>query len=138
MLVSGAAGGVGNVVGQLAKIRGCTVIGLVGNDKKAHWCWNELHFDHVFNYKKVNFSDAISQVAPNGVDIYFDNVGEDIFLTVLNRHMNNFGRIMTVGSIQTYNEPETEPKKCKPYYILFYIFNKISIIIFKSYSYSIR
>lgn len=74
MIVTSAAGAVGSIVGQLAKAKGCTVIGLVGSDEKLDWCKNELGFDHVFNYKKVNFSEALSQVAPNGADIYFDNV----------------------------------------------------------------
>ena len=75
-----------------------------------------MHFDHAFNYKKVNISDAINQVAPDGVDIYFDNVGGDFFHTILNKHMRSGGRIMTVGSIQTYND--TSPKSCKK--IIFY------------------
>jgi NADPH-dependent curcumin reductase CurA len=54
--------------------KGCTVIGFVGSDEKLDWCKNDLGFDHVFNYKKVNFSEAISQVAPSGVDVFFDNV----------------------------------------------------------------
>lgn len=107
VLVSGAAGAVGHVVGQLAKIQGCTVIGFVGSDEKVDWCKNELHFDHVFNYKKVNLSEAINSVAPDGVDIYFDNVGGDFFHTILNKHMRMNGRIMTIGSIQTYNDTET-------------------------------
>jgi NADPH-dependent curcumin reductase CurA len=73
-VVNGAAGAVGSVVGQLAKIRGCKVIAFVGSEDKLSWCKNDLGFDHVFNYKKVNFSEAISQAAPDGVEMFFDNV----------------------------------------------------------------
>lgn len=74
LVLNGAAGAVGSVVGQLAKIHGVKVIAFVGSDDKLKWCKDELGFDHVFNYKKVNFSEAISQVAPDGVDLFFDNV----------------------------------------------------------------
>jgi NADPH-dependent curcumin reductase CurA len=74
VLVTAAGGAVGHVVGQLAKLKGCTVIGIVGTDQKLEWCKNELGFDHVFNYKKCDFSEEISKVAPEGIDIYYDNV----------------------------------------------------------------
>lgn len=109
LLVSGAAGAVGHVVGQLGKIYGLTVIGLAGSDDKCDWLKNELGFDHVFNYKKVNVSEAIQSVAPDGVDIYYDNIGGEFFFTVWEKHMKMFGRIMTIGSISTYND--TEPRK---------------------------
>lgn len=54
--------------------KGLTVIGIVGRDEKVNWCKNELHFDHVINYKKTDFNKALSELAPNGVDIYYDNV----------------------------------------------------------------
>ena len=94
-MVNAAAGAVGSVVGQLAKIKvsfikkwiinikikrnsiffqGCTVIAFVGCDKKLDWCKDELGFDFVFNYKKIYFSDALDQVAPDGVEMFFDNV----------------------------------------------------------------
>ena len=74
VLVTAAAGAVGHVVGQLAKLKGCTVIGVVGSEVKADWCKNELGFDHVINYKKSNFNEELSKIAPDGVDIYYDNV----------------------------------------------------------------
>ena len=74
LILNGAAGAVGSVVGQLAKIYGVKVIAFVGSDDKQKWCKDDLGFDHVFNYKKVKFSEAISQVAPEGVEMFFDNV----------------------------------------------------------------
>ena len=61
--------------------KGCTVIGFVGSEEKLDWCKNELGFDHVFNYKKIHFSEALKQVAPDGVDIYFDNVSKSKFFS---------------------------------------------------------
>ena len=78
-------------------LKGCSVIGFVGSEEKLEWCKNELGFDHVFNYKKVNYSEAISKVAPNGVDIFFDNVGGDFFHTVVSKHMKLFGRVCICG-----------------------------------------
>ena len=79
MILNGAAGAVGSIVGQLAKLKGVKVIAFVGSDEKLDWCKNELGFDHVFNYKKCNFSDEISKVAPDGADLFFDNVLEMFF-----------------------------------------------------------
>jgi NADPH-dependent curcumin reductase CurA len=79
LILNGAAGAVGSIVGQLAKLKGVKVIAFVGSDEKLDWCKNELGFDHVFNYKKCNFSDEISKVAPDGADLFFDNVLEMFF-----------------------------------------------------------
>lgn len=73
-MVSGAAGAVGSIVGQIAKIKGCKVIGIAGSDEKGQWLVNELDFDHFINYKSENVYDAIKKLAPQGVDCYFDNV----------------------------------------------------------------
>lgn len=104
--ISAAAGAVGNLVGQLAKLKGLTVIGFVGSDEKLNWCKNELHFDHVINYKKQDFSKALSEVAPNGIDIYYDNVGGEFYSTIVNHHMRQNGRVLVCGSIRTYNNKE--------------------------------
>lgn len=109
LLVSGAAGAVGHVVGQLGKIYGLKVIGLAGSEDKCDWLKNELGFDHVFNYKKVNLSEAIHSVAPDGVDIYYDNVGGEMFFNMWDKHMKSFGRILTVGTISFASG--AEPKK---------------------------
>lgn len=106
IIVNGAAGAVGSVVGQLAKIKGLKVIAFVGSDDKLDWCKNELGFDHVFNYKKVNFSDVIFQVAPEGVDLFFDNVGGEWFHTIINNHMKKYARACICGSIENYNDKD--------------------------------
>lgn len=74
LILNGAAGAVGSIVGQLAKIHGVEVIAFVGSDDKLNWCKNELGFDHVFNYKTVDFSQTINQLAPEGCELFFDNV----------------------------------------------------------------
>jgi len=112
VIVNGAAGAVGSIVGQLAKIRGCKVIAFAGTDDKVNWCKNELGFDHVFNYKKVNFSEAIKSVAPDGADVFFDNVGGENYHTIINKHMKKNGRIAVCGSIENYND--VEQKKYPP------------------------
>ncbi|XP_056637016.1 prostaglandin reductase 1-like [Diorhabda sublineata] len=103
VVVSGAAGGVGNQVGQIAKIKGCKVIGIAGSDDKGKWLTDELGFDHFINYKTDNVAEALKKFAPNGVDCYFDNVGGEISTIVISQ-MNDFGRVSKCGSISGYNE----------------------------------
>jgi len=111
VLVSGAAGAVGSLVGQFAKMKGCTVIGIAGSDEKCKMLKEELHFDATINYKKCkDMKEAIRKVAPEGIDVYFDCVGGDIFdAAVLN--LKTAGHVIIVGRISTYNEdkPETLP-----------------------------
>ncbi|XP_060064638.1 prostaglandin reductase 1-like [Ylistrum balloti] len=102
LLVNSAAGAVGSVAGQIAKMKGCTVIGFAGTDDKVEWL-KELGFDHAFNYKKVDVDDAVSMAAPNGVHCYFDNVGGYLSTQIL-PHMHRGGRVLIVGSIATYND----------------------------------
>ncbi|CAF0953438.1 unnamed protein product [Didymodactylos carnosus] len=92
-LVNGAAGAVGSIVGQLAKLKGCTVIGFAGTDDKCEWLKQELGFDHAFNYKKIKLEDALKQAAPKGVDIFFDNIGGDFFHEMIDKHMAQNGRV---------------------------------------------
>lgn len=73
-MVTGAAGAVGSIVGQIAKIKGCRVIGIAGSDEKGKLL-KDFGFDEFINYKKPNFSESLKSYAPNGVDCYFDNVG---------------------------------------------------------------
>lgn len=75
-MISGAGGAVGSHVGQIAKIKGCKVIGIAGSDEKGDWLVNELGFDHFINYKKPNLAKHLKNYAPDGVDCYFDNVRE--------------------------------------------------------------
>ncbi|XP_076448529.1 prostaglandin reductase 1-like isoform X2 [Babylonia areolata] len=102
VLVSAAAGAVGSVVGQIAKIKGCTVIGSAGSKEKCDWL-KELGFDHVFNYKETAVDEALKQFAPGGIDLYFDNVAGDFSYAVLQNHMKVRGRVVCCGSISEYN-----------------------------------
>ncbi|XP_030036452.2 prostaglandin reductase 1-like [Manduca sexta] len=103
VVVTGAAGAVGSIVGQIAKIKGCKVIGIAGSDDKVKWLEEELGFDKALNYKTMDIGAALKEAAPNGVDCYFDNVGGEISSTIINQ-MNNFGRVSVCGSISAYND----------------------------------
>ncbi|XP_021341191.1 prostaglandin reductase 1-like [Mizuhopecten yessoensis] len=102
ILVNGAAGAVGSLVGQIAKIKGCKVVGCAGTDDKCKWL-KELGFDEVFNYKKVDLSEALEAAAPDGFDCFFDNIGADFTATAL-KHMKQFGRVSICGQISSYND----------------------------------
>ncbi|XP_060535060.1 prostaglandin reductase 1-like isoform X2 [Cylas formicarius] len=107
VVVSGAAGAVGNQVGQIAKIKGCKVIGIAGSDEKGKWLVDDLKFDHFINYKTQNVDEALKELAPEGIDCYFDNVGGEISTIVLN-NMNAYGRVSVCGSISGYNDRSTK------------------------------
>lgn len=77
VVVTGAGGAVGSHVGQIAKIRGCRVIGITGSDEKCNWI-KSLGFDHAINYKTANLHMALAEAAPRGIDCYFDNVSKTI------------------------------------------------------------
>lgn len=110
VVVSGAAGSVGNLVGQIAKIKGCTVIGIVGSDEKCDFIKKECGYDHAINYKKEKVGDALKKIAPKGVDCYFDNVGGEISSQIIEK-MAEFGRISICGAVSVYNlPPENYPK----------------------------
>jgi len=102
VVVSGAAGAVGSLVGQIAKIKGCTVVGFAGTDDKCAWL-RSIGFDHAFNYKKSDVAESLKTAAPKGVDCYFDNVGGEMSIAVLNA-MNTRGRAAICGAISHYNE----------------------------------
>ncbi|WP_209400354.1 NADP-dependent oxidoreductase [Pseudozobellia sp. WGM2] len=107
LVVSGAAGAVGSVVGQIGKILGLNVIGIAGSDEKTEMLTSEFGFDHAINYKTTeDMKAAIEEAAPNGVDIYFDNVGGPISDAVL-YSINRFARIIICGAISVYNKTET-------------------------------
>merc|ERR1719150_3648405 len=108
VVVNGAAGAVGSLVGQIAKIKGCHVIGFAGSDEKCQTLLNKYGFDKAYNYKKISVADALKDGAPKGVDCFFDNVGGEDAATVIN-NMNDFGRISLCGAISLYNE-STPPK----------------------------
>jgi NADPH-dependent curcumin reductase CurA len=103
VLVSAAAGAVGSVVGQIAKMKGCRVVGMAGSDDKCRWVKDDLGFDEVINYKTCgDYETAIRKACPEGVDVYFDNVGGDILDAALNC-LNKFARVAVCGWISTYN-----------------------------------
>jgi hypothetical protein len=102
VFVSAAAGAVGSVAAQIAKIKGCYVIGSAGSDEKCRWLEQELGLDAVINYKKGELRGALKSAAPRGIDVYFDNVGGEHLNAALPR-MNALGRIAVCGMISAYN-----------------------------------
>ncbi len=110
IVVSGAAGSVGSIVGQLAKADGLNVIGVVGSEEKADWIVNELGFDAAINYKTDDLAAKLDQYAPKGVDVYFENTGGPIQQHVFNR-LNAHARVVVCGMIADYTaaEPSAGP-----------------------------
>jgi NADPH-dependent curcumin reductase CurA len=102
VFVSAAAGAVGSVAAQIAKIKGCYVIGSAGSDRKCAWLKDELGLDAVINYKTQDLRKALKQAAPKGIDVYFENVGGAHLDAALPR-MNPLGRIPVCGMISAYN-----------------------------------
>lgn len=107
IFISAASGAVGQLVGQLAKHDGLNVIGSVGSDDKLEYIIKELGFDGGFNYKKEKPADALKRLAPNGVDIYYENVGGEQLEAAIDA-MNNFGRIIACGMVSEYNKADSE------------------------------
>ncbi|XP_039754507.1 prostaglandin reductase 1-like [Pararge aegeria] len=105
VVVTGAAGAVGSLVGQIAKIKGCKVIGFAGSEEKCQWLEKELGFDKALNYKKVDAQSALTVAAPQGVDCYFDNVGGELSSVIIGQ-MNMRGRVAVCGSISAYNDKQ--------------------------------
>ena len=108
VLVSGAAGATGSVAGQIAKIKGCRVVGIAGGPEKCNWLVEEARFDDVIDYKNENVDARIAETFPNKVDIFFDNVGGDILEAALN-HINMNARVILCGGISSYNATEPVP-----------------------------
>jgi NADPH-dependent curcumin reductase CurA len=102
VVVSAAAGSVGVFVGQIAKLKGCHVVGIAGGAKKCAWLKDELGFDAVIDYKAQAIGGALKQAAPKGIDVYFDNVGGDILEACLFR-MNMHGRVACCGAVSQYD-----------------------------------
>ncbi|MCX4026893.1 NADP-dependent oxidoreductase [Endozoicomonas sp. SM1973] len=103
LIITGAAGAVGSMVGQLAKAHGLNVIGVVGSDEKAHWITTELGFDGAINYKKENIEKQLAQLAPKGIDIFYENTGGPIQKLIIER-MNPHGRVIVCGLIADYGK----------------------------------
>jgi NADPH-dependent curcumin reductase len=102
VVVSGAAGSVGSVTGQIAKIKGCRVVGIAGGPEKCEWLTGELGFDAAIDYKHDDLRSALREHAPHGVDVYFDNVGGEILDEVL-LHLALRARVVICGAISQYN-----------------------------------
>ena len=108
VFISGAAGAVGNMAGQLAKLRGCRVIGSVGSIEKVRFLRDECGFDIAFEYKSAPVAEQLALEAPDGIDVYFDNVGGETLEAALTVMRKN-GRIITCGSISGYNDVKPRP-----------------------------
>jgi NADPH-dependent curcumin reductase CurA len=112
VVVSGAAGAVGSIVGQIAKIKGCRAVGIAGTDDKVRYIVDELGFDGAFNYKTTkNYVEKLKELCPKGIDVYFDNVGGTVTDAVIPL-LNVKARLSICGQISQYNleKPETGPR----------------------------
>jgi NADPH-dependent curcumin reductase len=108
VVVSAAAGAVGSIVGQIAKIKGCRVVGIAGSADKCEWVVKDLGFDACINYRKENVEQALKKACPKGIDVYFENVGGEILDAVL-ANINLFSRIPLCGLISSYNATDPVP-----------------------------
>jgi len=108
LVVSAASGAVGSVVGQIGKIEGLRVVGIAGGEEKCRYLTEELGFDAAVDYKAGNLAADLAAACPDGIDVYFENVGGVILDAVLSR-MNRFGRIPVCGLISAYNATEPPP-----------------------------
>jgi hypothetical protein len=108
VLVSGAAGSVGNIVGQIARINGCRAIGVAGGEEKCRWLVEEVGFDAAIDYKTAALRAELKTHAPNGIDVYFDNVGGATLEAALNR-LARGARIVLCGAVSQYNDAPHGP-----------------------------
>lgn len=109
VFVSAASGAVGSVVCQIAKLKGCRVLGSAGSDEKVAWLLNEARIDAAINYKKVDRLNAeLRRHCPDGIDVYFENVGGEHLQAAL-AQMNRFGRVVLCGMISRYNDTQPVP-----------------------------
>ena len=105
VVVAAATGAVGSVVGQIAKIKGCRVVGIAGSAEKCDWAVRELGFDACVEHRSASFGRSLADACPKGIDVYFENVGGTVFRTVVPL-LNPFARIPVCGLISAYNEPK--------------------------------
>jgi NADPH-dependent curcumin reductase CurA len=108
LVISAAAGAVGSIAGQVAKQRGAHVIGIAGGPEKCRWLTEDLGFDAAIDYKNEDVGEALDRLAPNGVDLNFENVGGDIMIAVWNR-LNVHARMAVCGLISSYNATRMPP-----------------------------
>jgi len=117
IFISGAAGAVGTVAGQLAKLRGCRVIGSAGSDEKVAFLKQECGFDSAFNYKTGPILKQLNEAAPDGIDVYFDNVGGETLEAALSA-LRMHGRIIACGGISGYNDEKLMPGPSNLFYMV--------------------
>ncbi len=134
VVVSGAAGAVGSVVGQLAKAHGCRVVGIAGGPEKCAWLTDRLGFDAAIDHREGPVHRALRAVAPDGVDVYFDNVGGEMLDSVL-RTLRLGARIAICGAISTYNATEPPPG---PAHYMSLLVNRASMAGFLVFDYEDR
>ena len=108
LVISAAAGAVGSIAGQVAKQRGCRVIGIAGGPEKCAWLTDELGFDAAIDYKNEDVGEALDRLAPDGIDLNFENVGGDIMIAVFNR-LKVHGRMAVCGLVSSYNATKMPP-----------------------------
>jgi NADPH-dependent curcumin reductase CurA len=108
VLVSGAAGAVGTVAGQIAKLMGCRVVGTTSSAQKCQWLIDELGFDAAVDYRTGNLHKALKEACPKGIDVYFDNTGGEVLNAALSR-MNLWGRVACCGAISNYDTGTPAP-----------------------------
>jgi NADPH-dependent curcumin reductase CurA len=108
VLVSGAAGATGSVVAQIARLKGCRVVGIAGGAEKCQWLLDACKLDAVIDYKSEDITARIGELCPDGVDVFFDNVGGDTLEAGIS-HMADFGRIVLCGAISGYNDETPAP-----------------------------
>ena len=108
VVISGAAGATGSVAGQIAKIKGCRVIGIAGGTKKCNWLTEQANFDAAIDYKSADIAETLKELCPNGIDVVFDNVGGEFLDTALTL-INMNARIVLCGAISTYNNESPAP-----------------------------
>ena len=108
VLTSGAAGATGSVAAQIARIKGCRSVGIAGGADKCRWLLEEARLDAAIDYKNEDVDARLAELCPDGIDVYFDNVGGDLLETVMG-HMNQGGRIAVCGAISTYNQGLRRP-----------------------------
>jgi NADPH-dependent curcumin reductase CurA len=108
LVEAAASGAVGSVVGQIGRIRGCRVVGTVGDEEKRRYVLDELGFDECLNHREPNLGEQLQRICPKGIDVYFENVGGQVFEAVLPL-LNPFARIPVCGLISQYNASEPTP-----------------------------
>ena len=116
VLVSAASGAVGSMVGQIAKIKNCRVVGIAGSDEKCAWVTDTTSMDECINYKKENITEKIKEYCPHGIDIYFDNVGAEILQAAM-EHLALYSRVILCGLMAQYNS-DSMPAGPNPAWII--------------------